>query len=318
MISRRGFGFAALGASALPLAAQVQPAAKVYRIGWLAPAPVPSTLQGFRAGLRALGYVEGSNLVIVERYAIGPEPLAGLAAELVAARVDVLMTSGAAARAAKNTAGATLVVFVTGNPVETGLVVSLARPGGSLTGLSVMGGLEAKRLQFLKEAFPKLSRVGVLTTSTTQQSLMMELEAAAHSLGLEMTRLEVRVPDDLEPALAAAAKDRVGAILPLSSPLFAAEKQRIVNLATKHRLPAMYEHRDFTEAGGLLSYGPDIFDVFRRAAGYVDKILKGARPADLPVEQPTKIELVINLKTAKALGLTIPQSLLLRADEVIQ
>jgi putative ABC transport system substrate-binding protein len=320
MISRRGFAFAALGAGALPLAAQIQPAGKVYRIGWLAPAPVPSTLEGFRAGLRALGYVEGNNFVIVERYAIGPEQLAGLAAELVAARVDVLMvSSNTAARAAKNTAGAAPVVFVSGGPVEAGLVLSLARPGGNLTGLSVMGvGLEAKRLQLLKETFPSLSHVGVLTTSTVRQSVITELEAAARSLGLEMTRLEVRVADDLEPALAAAANHRAGAILPMSSPLFAAEKHRIVTLATKHRLAAMYEHRDFTEAGGLMSYGPDIFDVFRRAAGYVDKILKGARPADLAVEQPTKVELVINLKTARALGLTIPQSLLLRADEVIQ
>jgi putative tryptophan/tyrosine transport system substrate-binding protein len=320
MISRRGFAFAALGASAMPRAAQGQPAGRVYRIGWLAPAPVPSNLQAFRDGLRALGYAEGNNLVIVQRYATEAEPLAGLAAELVAARVDVFMSSSrGSAEGAKNIAGSTPVVFVTGNPVEAGLVDSLARPGGKLTGLSLINtGLDAKRLQLLKELFPKVSRVGVLMQPGHLRLAVPEVEAAARALGLEIVRLVVRGADDIEPALSAAAKDRVGALLPLSTPLFNAEKQRIVSLAAKHRLPAMYEHRDFTEAGGLLSYGPDIVDVFRRAAGYVDKILKGARPADLAVEQPTKVELVINLKTANALGLTFPQSLLLRADEVIQ
>jgi putative tryptophan/tyrosine transport system substrate-binding protein len=320
MISRRGFTSAALVASAMPLVAQVQPAGRVYRIGWLASAPVPSTLEGFRAGMRALGYAEGNNLMIVQRYALGSEPLAGFAAELVAASVDVLMaSSNVAAQAAKNIAASTPVVFVTGNPVETGLVASLARPGANLTGLSLINtGLDAKRLQLLKEIFPKVSRVGVLMQPRQLRLAGPVVEAAARSLGLEIVRLEVRVVDDIEPALDAAAKDRVGALLTLSSPFFNAEKQRIVSLAAKLRLPAMYEARDFTEAGGLLSYGPDIFDVFRRAAGYVDKILKGARPADLPVEQPTKVELVINLKTAKALGIAIPQSLLLRADEVIQ
>jgi putative ABC transport system substrate-binding protein len=320
MISRRGFTVAALGASAMPLVAQVPPVGKVYRIGWLAPAPVPSNLQAFRDGMRALGYAEGNNLVIVQRYAIGAEQQAGVAAELVAASVDVFMSSSlASAQAAKNTAGSTPVVFVTGNPVESGLVVSLARPGGKLTGLSlIIAGLDAKRLQLLREFFPKVSRVGVLMTPRHLELAIPGVEAAARSLGLEVVRLEVRVADDIEPALDAAAKDRIGALMPLSTPLFNAEKQRIVSLAAKHRLPAMYEHRDFTEAGGLLSYGPDIVDVFRHAAGYVDKIIKGAKPADLPVEQPTKVELVINLKTARALGIMIPQALLQRADEVIQ
>ena len=320
MISRRGFTFAALGASALPLAAQVQPAGKVYRVGWLAPAPAPSNLEAFRAGMRALGYVDGSNLVIVQSYAIEPEPLAGLAAELVSAGVDLFMTSSSRpTRAAKSATGSTPVVFVSGNPLEQGLVASLGRPGGNLTGLSlVTTGLDAKRLQVLKEAFPKVSRVGVLFETRQLQTSILEVESAARSLGVTITRLEVRVADDIEPALDAAAKNRVGALMPVSSAFFNAEKQRIVSLAAKHRLPAIYEHRDFTEAGGLLSYGPDIFDVFRRAAGYVDKILKGAKPADLPVEQPTKVELVINLKAAKELGITLPQSMLLRADSVIQ
>jgi len=320
MISRRGFSVAALGVSTLPLAAQLSPPGKVYRVGWLAPAPVPSNLEAFRAGMRALGYAEGNNLVIVQRYAIEAEQLAGLAAELAAARVDVFMTSSRpAAQAAKNAAGSTPVVFVTGNPVETGLVASLARPGGNLTGLSLINmGLDAKRLQLLKEFLPKVSRVGVLMEPRHLRLNIPEVEAAARSLGLEIVRLEVRVADDIEPALDAAAKDRVGALLPFSTPLFNAEKQRIVSLAAKHRLPAIYEARDFTEAGGLMSYGPDIFDVFRRAAGYVDKILKGAKPGELPIELPTRFEFVINLKTAKALGLTIPTVLLLQADEVIQ
>ncbi len=178
--------------------------------------------------------------------------------------------------------------------------------------------LEAKRLQILKEVVTKVSRVGVFTPVVRPQFSMPGVEAAARALGLGITRLDVQVADDIEPAFETAAKDRVGALLVLSSPLFNSQKQRIIDLAARHRLPAMYEDREFAEAGGLLSYGPDLPDVFRRAATYVDKILKGAKPADLPVEQPTKIDLVINLKTARALGLTIPQSLLSRADEVIQ
>lgn len=320
MISRRSFTFAALGAGVLPPAALAQPAGKVYRVGWLASVPIASGLDGFRRGMRALGYSEGNNLVIEQRYAPGAEQLAGLAAELAAARVDVFMAiSTNSAQAAKNTAGATPVVFVGSYVVERGLVQSLARPGGHVTGLSLIGSdLEAKRLQILKEVVPKVSRVGVLMPPGQNRFSMPGVEAAARSLGLGITRLEVQVADDIEPAFETAAKDRVQALLTLSSPLFNAQKQRIINLAAKRRLPAMYEDREFAEVGGLLSYGPDIADVFRRAAGYVDEILKGARPADLPVEQPTKIDLVINLKTARALGITIPQALLLRADEVIQ
>ena len=320
MISRRSFTFAALGVGVLPPAALAQPAGKVYRVGWLASVPIASGLDGFRRGMRALGYSEGNNLVIEQRYAPGAEQLAGLAAELAAARVDVFMAiSTNSAQAAKNTAGATPVVFVGSYVVERGLVQSLARPGGHVTGLSLIGSdLEAKRLQILKEVVPKVSRVGVLMPPGQNRFSMPGVEAAARSLGLGITRLEVQVADDIEPAFETAAKDRVQALLTLSSPLFNAQKQRIINLAAKHRLPAMYEDREFAEVGGLLSYGPDIADVFRRAAGYVDKILKGARPADLPVEQPTKVELVINLKTARALGITIPKSLLLRANEVIQ
>jgi putative ABC transport system substrate-binding protein len=207
MISRRGFTVAGLGVSAMLLVALVPPVGKVYRIGWLAPAPVPSNLQAFRDGMRALGYAEGNNLVIVQRYAIGAEPLAGLAAELVATGVDVFMSSSrASAEAAKNTAGSTSVVFVTGNPVETGLVVSLARPGGKLTGLSLINaGLDAKRLQLLKEFVPKVSRVGVLMGLQPLRLAIAEVEAAARSLGLEIVRLEVRGADGIEPGSVAIA-----------------------------------------------------------------------------------------------------------------
>jgi putative ABC transport system substrate-binding protein len=270
--------------------------------------------------LRVFGYVEGSNLVIEQRYANGkPERLAGLVAELVGAKADVIVTTGnQATAAAKTTTGSIPVVFVAGDPVEAGFVASLARPGGNMTGVNTLPGeLNAKRLELLKEALPKVSRVAVLFEPRQLSTSIPPIEAAASSLGLQVTRLEVHGAYDFERALAAAARSHVGALMPVSSALFHGERQRIVSLAAKHRLPAMYEHRDFADAGGLLSYGPDILFLNRRLAAYVDKILKGAKPADLPVEQPTKFELVINLKTAKALGLTIPQTILLQAAQVI-
>ena len=310
-----------LGLMAAPLAAAAQQATKMYRIGWLAPAPLPTTLDSFRNGLHALGYVEGNNFAIEERYAMGkPERFAPLVAQLVRANVDLIVTTGnEATAAAKATAGSTPVVFVAGNSVEAGFVESLAHPGGNMTGVDTLSReLNKKRLELLKEAFPKVSRVAVLFEARHLSTTLPQVEAAARSLGLEITRLEVRAGDNIEPAFGAVARNPVGALMPLSSALFHGERQRIVRLAAKYRLPAMYEHRDFADAGGLLSYGPDILFLNRHVATYVDKILKGARPADLPVEQPTKFELVINLKTAKALGLTIPQSLLLRADQVIE
>jgi len=300
--------------------AEAQQAGKVYRIGWLASAPVPTSLDAFRDGLRVLGYVEGSNLVIEQRYANGkPERLAALVAELVQADVDVIVTTGnPATSAAKTTAGSTPVVFVAGNPVEAGLVMSLARPGGNLTGLNLLPiELNAKRMELLKAAFPRVSRVAVLFEPRHLSTTIPPVEAAARSLGLQVMRLEVRSVDEIERSLGTAARSSVGALMPVSSSLFHSGRQRIVSLVAKHRLPAIYEHRDFTEAGGLLSYGPDVHSVNRRVAAYVDKILKGVKPADLPVEQPTKYDLVVNMKTAKALGLTIPPSVLGRADEII-
>ena len=319
----RVIGLAVVLAVSLTLAslvAEAQQTGKVYRIGWLAPASLPTTLDAFRDGLRVFGYVEGNNLVIEQRYANGkPERLAGLVAELVGAKADVIVTTGnQATAAAKTTTRSIPVVFVAGDPVEAGFVASLARPGGNMTGVNTLPGeLNAKRLELLKEALPKVSRVAVLFEPRQLSTSIPPIEAAASSLGLQVTRLEVHGAYDFERALAAAARSHVGALMPVSSALFHGERQRIVSLAAKHRLPAMYEHRDFADAGGLLSYGPDILFLNRRLAAYVDKILKGAKPADLPVEQPTKFELVINLKTAKALGLTIPQTILLQAAQVI-
>ena len=306
---------------ALPSGVHAQPASKVYRIGWLAPASLPTTLDAFRDGLRTFGYIEGSNLVIEQRYASGrPDGLAGLVAELVRANVDVIVTTGnPATEAAKATAGSTPVVFVAGNAVEAGLVASLARPGGNMTGVDTLPReLNAKRLELLRNALPRVSRIAVLFEPRHLPLAISQVEAAARLLGLEVARVEVRATEDIERALDAIAGPPVGALMPVSSALFHAERRRIVSLAAKHRLPAMYEHRDFAEAGGLFSYGPDILSLNRHAAVFVDKILKGVKPANLPVEQPVKFELVINLKTAKALGLTIPPSLLLQADELIR
>ena len=304
-----------------PLAAEAQQAGKVYRIGWLAAGPIPDNLDAFRSGLRALGYLSGHNVVIEPRYAVGQnKPLAVAAAEVVRTHPDVIVTDGnAAAAAVKPITDSIPVVFVSGDPVGLGLIPSLSRPGGNLTGFAIVSTeLNVKRLELLREAFPRLARIGLLYEARQAMTMIPPIEAGARSLGLSITRLEVRGVDEIEPAFAVALRERVDTVMPVSSALFDAEKQRLVNLAAKHRLPTMYEHRAFPQVGGLMSYGPDIHEVFRRAAGYVDKILRGAKPADLPVEQPTKFELVINLKTAKALGLTIPPSLLARADEVIQ
>jgi putative ABC transport system substrate-binding protein len=310
-----------LGLLASSPAGETQQAGKTYRIGWLAPGPNPSHLEALRDGLRALGYVEGKNLVIEQRSADGKsERLDRLAAEFALLKVDVIVTDGtAAARAAAKSVGSTPVVFVSGDPVEMGLAASLARPGGRLTGLSIISTeLNTKRLELLRETFPKISRVATLYEPRQRKTMIPAIDAAAHSLGLQLSHFEVRGVDDIDRAFGAAASERVGAVMPLPSAFLSAERQRIGSLAARHRLPAMYEQREFPEAGGLMSYGSDLRDVLRRAATYVDKILRGARPADLPVEQPTKFELVVNLKTAKALGLTIPQSILVRADEVIQ
>jgi putative tryptophan/tyrosine transport system substrate-binding protein len=306
-----------------PLAAEAQPAEKVWRIGYLV-AGFGRIDEAFRQGLRDLGYVEGENLTIEYRHADNQlERLADLAAELVRLPVDVLVTAGEnAARAAQQATRTIPIVLAAGSdPVGLGLIASLARPGGNITGVTlhapeVMG----KWLELLKEAVPTASRVGVLfnPASTGAVSRWRETESAARSLKVQLHALEVRHADELEPAFATATGAGVGALLVWRNFLIDTYRPRILQWAAQHRLPVMAELREYVEDGGLLFYAPSQPDVFRRAATYVDKILKGATPADLPVEQPMKYELVLNLKTAQALGLTMPPSLLLLADEVIR
>jgi putative ABC transport system substrate-binding protein len=315
---------------AAPLAAEAQQAAKIARIGYLTGnlASAPHLPEAFRQGLRDLGYVEGRNVVIEYRDAEGkPERLPALAAELVALKVDVIVAAeGTPPALAATQATRTLpIVFTTvGDPVTSGLVTSLARPGGNVTGLSLLfPELVGKGLEHLKQAVPGVSRVAVLlqpgaVPERTYKDILKEAEAAARTLGVRLQVVEARGPADIDRAFSDMARARAGALTVLSTPMFASERRRLVDLAAKNRLPTVFSFRVYVDAGGLMSYGPNTTDLFRRAATYVDKILKGAKPADLPVEQPTKFELVINLKTAKALGLTIPPSLLGRADEIIQ
>ena len=318
-------------ALAAPLAAEAQQAAKVARIGYLSPhlATSPHLREAFRQGLRDLGYVEGRNLVIEYRDAEGKvERLPALAAELVALKVDVIVTEGgntAAPLAAKQATGTLPIVFASAaDPVGSGLVTSLARPGGNVTGLSALGPeLVGKRLELLKQAVPGIDRVAVLRGGSTlgERVLKDMLEAAdvaARAQGVQPEFIEARGPDEFARAFSDMTSARAGALAVLPSAMFLREHRRLVDLAAKNRLPAVYISRDFVDAGGLMSYGANQSDLFRRAATYVDKILKGAKPGDLPIEQPAKFELVINLKTAKDLGLTIPPSVLARADDLIQ
>ena len=316
-----------LGLLAAPLAADAQQPGKVARIGILPPGPLAVRLHlwdAFRQGLRDLGYVEGQNIVLVFPSAeVRPERLTDLAAELVRLKVDVIVTAATVGTQAAQQATRTIPIvmaFIT-DPVETGLVTSLARPGGNITGLSFLSPeLYGKRLQLLKEVVPGLSRTAVLSgpTNLDVANQVRELKTAAGALGVQLQILEVRSADDFEKAFQAATRGRAGALLTLDDSLTYSYRPRIVEFAAKHRLPAIYGVREVVDAGGLMSYGASLLDLYRRAATYVDKILKGAKPADLPVEQPTKFELVINLKTAKALGLSIPHSVLIRADQVIQ
>jgi len=326
--TRRAFlGTLAGGLLAAPLIAEAQPAGKVYRVGYLSASSStanPRILEAFRQGLRDLGWVEGQNIVIEYRWAEGRfDRLPDLAAELVRLKVDVIVASPAApALAAKNATGTIPIVFMgAGDPVGQGLVASLPRPGGNVTGLSYGVGpsIFAKDLELLKEAVPKVRRVAVLfNPASPTQHIISEVKDAARSLGLQLQLVEARGPGDFDGAFAAMARERAGALFVVTDPVFSPHRARLVDLAIKNRLPTIFTQREDAEAGGLMSYGPRLSDLWRRGATYVDKILKGAKPADLPVEQPTKFELVINLKTAKALGLTIPPSLLARADEVIQ
>ena len=308
--------------------ADAQQAKKVPRIGFLlAPSrsAVSESLDAFRQGLRELGYVEGQNILVEYRYAEGKfDRLPDLAAELVRLKVDVIVAAGGSVAivAAKDAAN-TIPIVMTGtiDPVASGFVASLARPGNNITGLTVGGPeLYGKRLELLKETVPRVSRVAVFWGRTTPAGplYLKEMRDPAQALGLKIQSLEVRSPKDLEGAFQAAAKERAGALTVGPDPLLTANRKQIVELAAKNRLPAIYPWREYVEDSGLMSYAPKLADLYRRAATYVDKILKGAKPADLPVEQPTKFELVINLKAAKQIGLTIPPNVLARADRVIR
>ena len=311
----------------LCFSAEAQSPARVPRIGYLSSSSSPTEKprdEAFRQGLRELGYVEGKNVVIEYRYAFGKlDQLSELAAELVHLKVDVIVTSGGPpTQAAKNST--TLIPIVMTNisdPVALGFVASLARPGQNMTGLSSMQNeLGGKRLELLKEIVPQVFRVAVLVNRDVPGYgvQMKEVEAAATVLGLRLQPVDVRSADDLQSGFSTMVRERAGALLGLNNPTFSILQGRIADLALKNRLPTVYGQITFAEAGGLMSYAPDVPHLFRRAATYVDKILKGTKPADLPVERPTKFELVINLKTAKQIGVTIPPNVLARADRVIK
>ena len=318
----------ALGILFAPLAPDAQRATRVPRIGWLGGPTRESAepfVQAFQRGLKDLGWVEGQNIVIEWRFAGGrAERLPDLAAELVRLQVDLIVVpSTPTALAAKNaTKTIPLVTVGVGDPVGLGLVASLARPGGNITGLTAVVSPEiaGKQLELLKEAAPKVSRAAVLWNPATQGTALFlkETEIAARALGIQLQLLEARSLNDFDGTFAAMATKRAGALLVLGDVMFVTHRIRLADLAAKGRLPAMYTLREYVEAGGLMSYGPITPELFRRAATYVDKILKGARPADLPIERPSKFELVINLKAARAIGLTIPRSSLLRADQAIE
>ncbi len=306
---------------AVGVMAQAQQPAKVPRIGLLAsasPSSYPARVSAFEEGLRDLGY---KNIVIESRYAGGKsDRLPGLAAQLVDLKVDVILAiSDPSVRAAKKTTQTIPIVFVnTGNPVGDGFVTSLARPGGNATGLTLLyPELSSKRLELFKEAFPRISRLAVLFGSRSVR-MMNEQTTAAKALGMRLISLPLDNPDDVEAALEKAKRERAQGLLTNPSPQIATARERILKFAATNRLPAMYPGSEYVDAGGLMSYGPNSLEQYRRAAVYVDKILKGAKPADLPVEQPTKFEFVINLKTAKQIRLTIPPNVLARADKVIK
>jgi putative ABC transport system substrate-binding protein len=312
---------------ALGSSAEAQQPAKVPRIGYLAATSLstnPARIEAFRQGLRELGYVEGKKIVIEWRFAEGKaDRLTGFAAELVRLKVDVIVSGGSTATRAAKEATSTIPIVMSqdNDPVGNGFVTSLARPGGNITGLAALRSeLSGKRLELLKEVVPRLSRVAVLGSSTNPgnaQSLK-EVELAAGAIGVQLQYLDVRGPKDIETAFKEASKGRADAVLVLAGPVFNSPRSQVVDLAVKSRLPAIYDRRDFGEVGGLMSYGTSVVDLDYRAATYVDKILKGAKPADLPVEQPVKFELIINLKAAKQIGLTIPPNVLVRADKVIK
>jgi putative ABC transport system substrate-binding protein len=323
-MNRRAF-LSALSGSLLaaPLAVEAQPAGRVYRIGFLrAGRPPDGFVAGFKQGLQELGYVEGRNIIIEYRFTDGSvEQLPGLVEELIRLKVDLILASAAPPALAAQKMTRTLPIIFVGviDPEERGIVSGLARPGGNTTGLtSHAADLNGKRLGILKELLPGLERVAVFwnPANPTNQTQLTNTEAAARKLGVQVQPLPINNPDDFEPAFKAARG--AGALLQLDGPFLLTHRTRLVELAKRSRLPGIYGFKEVVEVGGLMSYGAHYKELYRRAATYVDKILKGTKPGDLPVEQPTKFELVINLKTAKALGLTIPPSLLQRADQVIE
>jgi len=310
------------------LTAAAQPAGKVPRLGFLITGSSTDQrhlIEAFGQGLRELGWVEGQNIVIDYRFAEGRfDRLPELAAELVRLKVDVIVAGPTPAAAAAKDATATIpiVMAVVGDPGGLGLIASLARPGGNVTGLSYSVGVEtfSKGLELLKETIPKVRRIAVLSNPANPSHALAirDLQVAARSLGVQLQLLAAGGPAEFDGAFAAMAKERAGALLVAADSLFNLHRTRLAELATRRRLPTMFGIRENVEAGGLMSYGPSLPDLWRRTATFVDKILKGAKPADVPVEQPTRFELTINLKTAKALGLTIPQSVLSRADQLIE
>jgi len=316
----------ALALLAAPLAAEAQQAGG-HRIGFISSASssvMAARDEAFRQGLRALGYVVGQNITIEYRWADGKnERLPGFAGELVNLKLDIIVTHGVVATRAVKQASTTIpiVIAAADDPLAAGLVPSLARPGGNITGLSLMTpDLTEKRLQLLKEILPGRTRVAVFWNSgnPVAEPELRKAESAARSLGLQLQSLGVKDPREFASAFSSMKTERAGALFVLPDAMFFGQRNEIVDLAASNRLPLVAHLREFADAGGLMTYGPNVVDVHRRAATYVDKILKGAKPGDLPIEQPTRFELVINMKTAKALGLTIPPSVLLRADEVIE
>jgi putative tryptophan/tyrosine transport system substrate-binding protein len=311
---------------AVGVKAEAQQPARIPRIGILIPGSASlysARLEALRQRLRELGYVEGKNIVIEYRYADGKlDRLPDLAAELVRLKVDVIVTTGPANSAAMKASATVPIVFASaGDPVGAGLVSSLARPGGNLTGLSLMSpDLDGKRLELLKEAFPKVARVAFLWQSRGPRGNepLTGLEAAAKAIGVKLQSLEVRGLADFESVFARAKKDGAQALITSPNSLISTHQREVLDFAAKNRLPAMYPTSEYVEAGGLMSYAPNVTDLFRRAADYVDKVLKGVKPADIPVEQPMKFEFIVNLKTARQIGVTIPPTVLARADRVIK
>jgi putative tryptophan/tyrosine transport system substrate-binding protein len=307
---------------AVAVIAEAQQPKKIPRIGYLATrsGPGPND-QAFQQGLRELGYVEGQNIVIERRWAGNLDRLPSLAAELVSLKVDIIVTSGSTSTRAAKQATVTIPIVMAQDPdpIGNGFIASLARPEGNVTGLSNLNReLSGKRLELLKEIIPRLSRLAVFGTTAFPGNAqgLREVEAAAGAFGIKLQSFDCLSPNDIETAFRAASRERANAVLVLPGPVFNSHQTKIAELAVKHRLPATYNSPEYVEGGGLMSYGASIPDSYRRAATYVDKILKGAKPADLPVEQPTKFEFIINLKAAKQIGLTIPPNVLVRADKV--